>query len=120
MITAPEPTSLGVAAVALATTAFVGTLYLYLKLRERIGDEGDWVSELLDELPLLIGALGAATCCAITKPNAVVIPAAAVAEIPAAVELLQRREAVILEAARAPGFDIEKLRKATGDAADIH
>ena len=54
------------------------------------------------------------------RHGAVVIPAAAVAEIPAAVELLQRREAVILEAARAPGFDIEKLRKATGDAADIH
>ena len=54
------------------------------------------------------------------RHGAVVIPAAAVKEIPAAVDLLQRREAVILEAARAPGFDIEKLRKATGDAADIH
>ena len=52
--------------------------------------------------------------------GAVVIPASAVAELPAAVELLQRREAVILEAARAPGFDIETLRKATAGAADIH
>lgn len=54
------------------------------------------------------------------RHGAVVIPASAVAELPAAVELLQRREAVILEAARAAGFDIEKLRKATADATDIH
>jgi regulator of RNase E activity RraA len=54
------------------------------------------------------------------RHGAVVIPASVVTELPAAVELLQRREAVILEAARAPGFDIEKLRKATAGAADIH
>jgi hypothetical protein len=40
--------------------------------------------------------------------------------LPAAVELLTRREAVILKAARSTDFDIEKLEKATGDAADIH
>jgi regulator of RNase E activity RraA len=52
--------------------------------------------------------------------GAVVIPAGAVKELPAAVELLTRREAVILKAARSADFDIEKLKKATGDAADIH
>ena len=52
--------------------------------------------------------------------GAVVIPDKAVMELPAAVELLARREAVILKAARSPDFDIEKLKTATGDAADIH
>jgi regulator of RNase E activity RraA len=52
--------------------------------------------------------------------GAVVIPAEAVKELPAAVELLTRREAVILKAARSTGFDIEKLKKAIADAADIH
>ena len=52
--------------------------------------------------------------------GAVVIPAKTVKELPAAVELLTRREAVILKVARSTDFDIEKLKKATGDAADIH
>ncbi len=54
------------------------------------------------------------------RHGAVVIPAKAVKELPAAVELLVRREAVILKAARSADFDIEKLRKATADATDIH
>ena len=52
--------------------------------------------------------------------GAVVIPSEAVAKIPAAVDLISRREAVILQAARAPGFDIEALKKAMADQADIH
>jgi regulator of RNase E activity RraA len=52
--------------------------------------------------------------------GAVVVPAEAVADIPAAVELLVRRETVILEAARGKGFDIEVLKKAMADSADIH
>ena len=54
------------------------------------------------------------------RHGAVVIPAEAVKTLPAAVELLQRKEAVILEVARGAGFNIEKLRRATADAADIH
>jgi len=54
------------------------------------------------------------------RHGAVVIPAKAVKELPAAVELLVRREAVILMAARSADFNIEKLRKATADATDIH
>ena len=54
------------------------------------------------------------------RHGAVVVPAEAVAGIPAAVDLLVRREAVILEAARAPGFDIEALRRAMADQAGIH
>ena len=52
--------------------------------------------------------------------GAVLIPAKAVKELPAAVELLTRREAVILKAARSADFTIEKLRQATADATDIH
>ena len=52
--------------------------------------------------------------------GAVVIPAHAVKALPAAVELLQRREAVILKVARSADFDVDKLKKATADAADIH
>jgi regulator of RNase E activity RraA len=51
--------------------------------------------------------------------GAVLIPAKAVKELPAAVELLTRREAVILKAARSADFTIEKLRQATADATDI-
>lgn len=52
--------------------------------------------------------------------GAVVVPAAAVKEIPGAVELLVRREGVILKAARDPDFDIEALRRAMADADEIH
>ena len=54
------------------------------------------------------------------RHGAVVIPESAVKEIPAAVELLVRREAVILQAARSSDFDIGKLERATAGAADIH
>jgi regulator of RNase E activity RraA len=52
--------------------------------------------------------------------GAVVIPAQAVKELPAAVDILVRREAILLKAARSAGFDIEKLKKATADATDSH
>lgn len=44
--------------------------------------------------------------------GAVVIPADIAERIPAAIDLMARREAVILEAARAPGFDVAALRQA--------
>jgi regulator of RNase E activity RraA len=46
--------------------------------------------------------------------GAVVVPADAVARLPEAVDLIARREAVILDAARAPGFEFGKLRAAMG------
>jgi regulator of RNase E activity RraA len=52
--------------------------------------------------------------------GAVVVPADAVARLPEAIDRIARREAVIIEAARAPGFDIEKLRAAMQGAAEIH
>ena len=52
--------------------------------------------------------------------GAVVVPAAAAPELPAAVDLIAKREAVVLAAARAPDFDIEKLKAAMAGAAEIH
>jgi regulator of RNase E activity RraA len=52
--------------------------------------------------------------------GAVVIPAEAVTALPAAIELIARREAVILEAARKPGFNIDILKQAMADSAEIH
>lgn len=52
--------------------------------------------------------------------GAVVVPKDAVKKIPEAVALILRREAVLLEAARAPDFNFEKLKDAVADQADIH
>jgi len=52
--------------------------------------------------------------------GAVVIPWDAADKVADAGDAIARRERVILAATREPGFDIERLRKAWGDAADIH
>lgn len=54
------------------------------------------------------------------KHGAVVIPLDVAPLLPEAVETIVRREAVILDAIRAPGFDIETLRAAVGQSAEIH
>ena len=54
------------------------------------------------------------------RHGAVVVPADAVAKIPAAVDLLSRREKVIIEASRQPGFSIERLRQAYKEQDEIH
>jgi regulator of RNase E activity RraA len=54
------------------------------------------------------------------RHGAVVIPADAAAAIPAAVDLLVRKEKVILDLARAPGFTIEALRAALKASDEIH
>ncbi len=54
------------------------------------------------------------------RHGAVVVPAAAVGRIADAVDLISRKEARILEAARADSFDIEKLKQAIRGSADIH
>ena len=54
------------------------------------------------------------------RHGAVMIPAHAVEKIPAAVDRISRREAKILEAAKAPGFDVAKLIAAMGAAKEIH
>ena len=54
------------------------------------------------------------------RHGAVVIPAEAVRQIPAAIELLARRERVILDMARREDFDIARLREALAKADEIH
>ena len=36
------------------------------------------------------------------------------------IDLVIRKERPIIQAARAPGFTVEKLKKAWGDAEDVH
>ena len=52
--------------------------------------------------------------------GAVMVPADAVTKIPAAIELLKRREAVILNSVKAADFNIEKLKIAMGQSKEIH
>ncbi len=52
--------------------------------------------------------------------GAVVIPREAAAAVPDAAAAIARRERVVIEAAREEGFNIERLRKAWGQAAKIH
>jgi regulator of RNase E activity RraA len=54
------------------------------------------------------------------RHGAVVIPHDVVAGIPAAVDLLVRKEKVILDIARAPGFSIDALRDALKRSDEIH
>jgi regulator of RNase E activity RraA len=54
------------------------------------------------------------------RHGAVVIPEAAAAKIPAACDLLARKEAAILDVARRPGFTIAKLREALTKQDEIH
>ena len=48
--------------------------------------------------------------------GAVVIPLAALDKLPGAIELLARREKVVLDAARQPGFSAQKMRAAMAEA----
>jgi len=52
--------------------------------------------------------------------GAVVIPWDVAADVPGAAADIAKREAVIISAAREPGFDMNRLRKAWGDAAEVH
>jgi regulator of RNase E activity RraA len=54
------------------------------------------------------------------RHGAVVVPAEAIRELPAAADLLARREKVIIDAARSPGFSIERLRRAFDEQDEIH
>ena len=52
--------------------------------------------------------------------GAVVIPHDVATQVRGAADEVIKRERVIIEAARQPGFDIDKLRAAQGKAAEIH
>lgn len=54
------------------------------------------------------------------RHGAVVIPADAVKKLPAAIDLVSRREKVILDICKAPDFTVAKLRDALKRAGEIH
>jgi regulator of RNase E activity RraA len=54
------------------------------------------------------------------RHGAVVVPAETIKDLPAAVALLARREKVIIDAARAPGFSVARLRQAFAEQDEIH
>jgi regulator of RNase E activity RraA len=54
------------------------------------------------------------------RHGAVVIPPHAVTKLPAAVDLITRREKVVLDAARGEDFDIDALKAAMENSVDIH
>ncbi len=54
------------------------------------------------------------------RHGAVVVPADVIKAVPAAAELIARRERVLIEASKSPGFSLERLRKAFAEAAEIH
>ena len=54
------------------------------------------------------------------RHGAVVIPEAVAAKIPAACDLLTRKEAVILDEAKKPGFNVAKLKAALMKSDEIH
>ena len=54
------------------------------------------------------------------RHGAVVVPAEFVRKIPAAVDLMTRREKVILDICRAPDFSPAKLREAIRRSGEIH
>jgi len=54
------------------------------------------------------------------RHGAVIIPAEHAAKLPEIAATLTRREKILIEASRQPGFNIAMLRKAIGDARNIH
>src|SRR5215472_11502295 len=54
------------------------------------------------------------------RHGAVVIPPEAVKEIPAAADLLARREKIIIDASKAPEFSVTRLRQAFDEQEEIH
>jgi len=52
--------------------------------------------------------------------GAAVIPWNVADKVVAAAQLIARRESVIIAASKEPGFDAKRLRKAWGDAAEVH
>jgi regulator of RNase E activity RraA len=54
------------------------------------------------------------------RHGAVIIDPEIAHELPHAIDLVMRKEAPILKAARSPGFTVEKLIEAWGEAEDIH
>ena len=91
-------------------------------LAGKVGPSHAWVRVEEIEVPVEVHGMTVAHGDLIhaDRHGAVVIPLELVERIPAAIELLTRREAAILRVARSPGFNIEKLKAAMAEAEEIH
>ncbi len=91
-------------------------------LAGKVGPSHAWVRVEEIEVPVEVHGMAVAHGDLIhaDRHGAVVIPLELVERIPAAIELLTRREAAILRVARSPGFSIEKLKAAMAEAEEIH
>lgn len=54
------------------------------------------------------------------RHGAVIVPTEAVDKLPAAIDLIARKEAKILDLAKSGDFSLERLKQAIGEMADIH
>jgi regulator of RNase E activity RraA len=54
------------------------------------------------------------------RHGAVVVPHAVAAQVPDAAALVSRKEKVVIEASRRPGFSVAELRKAFAEQDDVH
>ncbi len=91
-------------------------------LADRIGPSHAFVHPVVFGQPVSVAGMrvGDGDLIHADQHGAVVIPWAVADQVPEAAATIARREKVIIEAAREPGFDMARLRQAWGDAADIH
>ena len=91
-------------------------------LADRVGPSHAWVRPVGFGDPVTVAGMEVLSGDLIhaDQHGAVVIPMDVAARVPEAAAGIARREQVIISAARQPGFNMEKLRQAWGDAAEIH
>lgn len=88
----------------------------------KVGPSHGWVHPVDFGVPVNVGGMAVNHDDIIhaDRHGAVVVPAEAVKKLPDAIALLERREKVILDAAKSPDFDIDKLKAAMAGSAEIH
>ncbi len=91
-------------------------------LADRVGPSHAWVHVVDFGRPVTVAGMRVSHGDLIhaDQHGAVVIPTDIAAQVKEAANLLARKERVIISAAKEPGFNMDRLRKAWGDAAEIH
>ena len=91
-------------------------------LGAKIGPSHAFVHVVEFDCPVDVYGLAASTNDIVhgDRHGAVMIPDQAVKQIPTVIARILRREAITIEAARGPDFDVEKLRAATQKVREIH
>jgi len=91
-------------------------------LADRVGPSHAFVHPVLIGQPVTVAGMrvGDGDLIHADQHGAVVIPAGVAERIPDTAAAVARREQVIIAASQEPGFDIARLRKAWGDAAELH